>query len=1068
MATLKTVIRIEAQGADDAIRKTRAVGKEVEDFTKKLNRADFSVISDLEKKLRTADFGVGTKATDGLKKVSDQIGLTRQQALTLTYTFNDVAASLASGASPFTILLQQGGQVTQAFGGIRGTVAALTPIVLRLAPAIAAVGAAVAAVSFLKMGSDAAKAAVELRNLAERANVSFEAFQKIAGVASIKGIAKEDTSSGLERLSQALGKAAKSYRELGEAATKDDTVRFFDRLGTDFRGFTGTSSQVERAIRSLSRGIRSLSGQERFDAIQQLRSLVGPDFASFVIRSGRSIEQLAKQYNVAANTLTKADLAIAERQTEAAAQFGDAWAAASTKIGSLFTPATLAATQFLETIRSSGSGTFEPLKEALTTTSDALRDFFLILSGDQAAAQRSPAISALVDGLSVVADTASLAAKAVSDSFDAILIVSGEVAAAINDTFGTKFSAGATAATAAIGLIIAKMTGLDKAIIAIAGSLGSLALAAALNPLVIGAAAAAGVLLTIVANIDSIKAAFRRLGEDFDLYFVREVKILAKFLQGVWSGVKFDGAGYKKGIDEAIALEKQREEAIKQIAARRAEEDKKSAGGLRQIIANDINFVKGLWADSGAQSFMDGVVAQIGKATQSLGGLSGRAKSTIADVRNAGNSAAGVVNDAVQNGFQKVAPGRWKRVFDEAQAEADQFVKVGAGRWKQALDGAQEETNRFVRGADGFWRQVTSGADQATAASQKAAEAIRQAKAEQTATGPTTQPLPAQTARQAPSIQQLQQLPEITTAADKITDIVASVKSAIAEIVKLDVKARDVVGQAAVSSIGAATSDINKFVALIDGAINRANDLSSAVALTQAPTPALAQSAQGQQAPQAAPIEAAKTAVGELVALVQSAIQNAQNFAAAAVILVSNSVTQLANPALASINSLNDALSRAIDNVNRLAGAVAALPALPNYGNSNQGGSGGASASFAGGGLVLGAGTATSDSIPAWLSNGEFVIRAAAVKQYGVDFLRRINRMSISPAKVSLPRFAMGGLVGGGGSYQQQTTRPVTLVLDGKSFGPFTAGGDVIGAVEKHVSMRKISRTTARVPSRIG
>ena len=53
------------------------------------------------------------------------------------------------------------------------------------------------------------------------------------------------------------------------------------------------------------------------------------------------------------------------------------------------------------------------------------------------------------------------------------------------------------------------------------------------------------------------------------------------------------------------------------------------------------------------------------------------------------------------------------------------------------------------------------------------------------------------------------------------------------------------------------------------------------------------------------------------------------------------------------------------------------------------------------GGLVMGPGTGTSDDVPARLSNGEYVIRAAAVKQYGVQFLDALN----------LQRFATGGLV---------------------------------------------------------
>jgi hypothetical protein len=45
------------------------------------------------------------------------------------------------------------------------------------------------------------------------------------------------------------------------------------------------------------------------------------------------------------------------------------------------------------------------------------------------------------------------------------------------------------------------------------------------------------------------------------------------------------------------------------------------------------------------------------------------------------------------------------------------------------------------------------------------------------------------------------------------------------------------------------------------------------------------------------------------------------------------------------------------------------------------------------GGLVVGRGSSTSDSIPAMLSNGEYVLNARAVKTYGIDFLNALNRM---------------------------------------------------------------------------
>ena len=58
-------------------------------------------------------------------------------------------------------------------------------------------------------------------------------------------------------------------------------------------------------------------------------------------------------------------------------------------------------------------------------------------------------------------------------------------------------------------------------------------------------------------------------------------------------------------------------------------------------------------------------------------------------------------------------------------------------------------------------------------------------------------------------------------------------------------------------------------------------------------------------------------------------------------------------------------------------------------------------------GFIRGPGTETSDSIPAMLSRGEFVIRAASVRKWGLDFLHAINS-GFLPA---LPKLALGGPV---------------------------------------------------------
>ncbi|WP_186058870.1 tape measure protein [Burkholderia gladioli] len=92
--------------------------------------------------------------------------------------------------------------------------------------------------------------------------------------------------------------------------------------------------------------------------------------------------------------------------------------------------------------------------------------------------------------------------------------------------------------------------------------------------------------------------------------------------------------------------------------------------------------------------------------------------------------------------------------------------------------------------------------------------------------------------------------------------------------------------------------------------------------------------------------------------------------------------------------------------------------ALPGGGAGDFGVGGnsfGFSIARAAGGIVRGPGTATSDSIDAKLSDGEFVVRASAVARPGVrGLLERINADGMGAAVSSSAAFASGGFVGSG------------------------------------------------------
>jgi hypothetical protein len=107
-------------------------------------------------------------------------------------------------------------------------------------------------------------------------------------------------------------------------------------------------------------------------------------------------------------------------------------------------------------------------------------------------------------------------------------------------------------------------------------------------------------------------------------------------------------------------------------------------------------------------------------------------------------------------------------------------------------------------------------------------------------------------------------------------------------------------------------------------------------------------------------------------------------------------------------------------------------------GTYKEGSRGAKWAGLATGGYVSGPGTSTSDSIPAMLSNGEYVVQASAVRKIGLPALNAINQGR---------GFADGGLVGAvpvTTNTQPASNRSVTLqvsALDAESFEGFLNSG---------------------------
>jgi hypothetical protein len=94
---------------------------------------------------------------------------------------------------------------------------------------------------------------------------------------------------------------------------------------------------------------------------------------------------------------------------------------------------------------------------------------------------------------------------------------------------------------------------------------------------------------------------------------------------------------------------------------------------------------------------------------------------------------------------------------------------------------------------------------------------------------------------------------------------------------------------------------------------------------------------------------------------------------------------------------------------------------------------------------VRGPGSGTSDSINAKLSNGEYVLRANAVKYYGTDFMNSLNQMQVQ----------MGGSSGGTGGVvylspedrallRSAIDRPISLYTENTTIASTANAGNVL------------------------
>ena len=84
------------------------------------------------------------------------------------------------------------------------------------------------------------------------------------------------------------------------------------------------------------------------------------------------------------------------------------------------------------------------------------------------------------------------------------------------------------------------------------------------------------------------------------------------------------------------------------------------------------------------------------------------------------------------------------------------------------------------------------------------------------------------------------------------------------------------------------------------------------------------------------------------------------------------------------------------------------------------------------GGYISGPGTGTSDSIPAMLSNGEFVVNAKSASSFGYGNLETINKMAAGglATRFDIPSYSTSGGIKQGGSNSSSSNVVINATLN--------------------------------------
>ncbi|MGR9252747.1 hypothetical protein [Rhizobium leguminosarum] len=916
----------------------------------------------------------------------------------------------------------------------------------RLALAFAGVttvttAAAAGLANLAKSGADAADAAGKA---AQAAGLQIDAYGRLAFAAEQNDVAAEAFGAAMSKLNKAIGEAATGGKE---AAAK------FSALGVSIKDTHGRLRPTEDIVRDLAGAFAKLPDGAKKSALAiNLFGKSGASLLPFLNEGKQGLIDLGAQAEQLGIVFTDAESNIGDAMGDALAEVSRASQGIGNKIGLLFAPAITAAAERLRDVLIANRAAILGFARTIADTAlPIVEDFISALAGDDKAVRNNW----VIEWRDAVVDFGKSAKTAFTDIFIPALTAlrkALDVAAAGLRIFTLGF-VNLSGTTLAIVLVVGQLTG-AFAVLRTAIQLAAAALPLLIaNPVVAAVALlAAGILYLATRQSDAVTAAENHK---------EALAELDAAIAQVKAGVPGAAEQLKKLADRHLESARAAVENAKAQLAMRQEAlasvkqsaDLSALGPQEKRLGVDID---------PARQRLDAAQKQLDDATQRLQEIQTRIDAASSSATNAITAPVKATGAAVEDATRKVE--QLGKTITVHTTDGGKIVQ----KTFDLVDGVAKAADVSKQSLDGVSESAAKTGESVAKVKDDISNLIIHVPDE----------LKGQPTVADAMTQGLSDVPAAAkAAADGVIAEVSRVPQAVAGALSGGVQ-----GQGGPSGAGGTGGDGTQQQTQPTGGIadtlakpfEEARDRIAA-ALTAVPTAvttalqtvqtAVAEGGAALGDALVAPFESMATRIPQILERMTSAVR-----------------TQF-DAMLASVNSAVTQLQSAVASLESLAARAEAAANRARSATSNAGGdglaTGGLVGRFAGGGRVSGPGTSTSDSIPARLSVGEFVIRASAVGKYGAELFAMLNRGLLPVDFLDRLKFAAGGavsaLTGGmgmprlipafadGGPVAASGGRPINLNFDGQTF-QMIAPEDVADRLAKHQGRQGL-RKAGKKPS---